>query len=71
MTNTPKLKAIMVEKGYTQADLAKLLNISEQTMNYKINNRREFKASEIQMLIKILEIPSEQVDGIFFVHDVD
>lgn len=71
MTNTLKLKAIMVERGLTQADLAKALNISEQTMNYKINNRREFKASEIQTLIKILQIPSDQVDGIFFVHDVD
>lgn len=71
MTNTLKLKAIMVERGLTQADLAKALNISEQTMNYKINNRREFKASEIQTLIKILQIPSDQVDGIFFVHDID
>lgn len=71
MTNTPKLKAIMVEREYTQADLAKLLNMSEQTLNYKINNKREFKASEIQALIQILQIPTEQVDVIFFVHDVD
>ena len=71
MTNTSKLKAIMVERGFTQADLAKLLNISEQTLNYKINNKREFKASEIQALIQILQIPSDQVDAIFFVHDVD
>jgi len=71
MTNTLKLKAAMVARGLTQADLARLLNLSEQTMNYKINNRREFKASEIQMLISVLQIPSDQVDGIFFVPDVD
>lgn len=64
MTNTLKLKSIMVEKGFTQAELAKALNISEQSLNYKINNKREFKASEITMLIKLLSITN--VSEIFF-----
>lgn len=71
MTNTLRLKAMMMEKGLTQEQLAKRLNISEQTMNYKINNKREFKASEIQALTKILDIPNVDVDGIFFARDVD
>lgn len=69
MTNTLKLKALMVEKGFTQEQLAKKLGISEQSLNYKINNKREFKASEIQALTKILDV--QDVDSIFFARDVD
>lgn len=69
MTNTLKLKALMVEKGFTQEQLAKKLGISEQSLNYKINNKREFKASEIQALTKILDV--QDVDLIFFARNVD
>lgn len=69
MTNTLKLKALMVEKGFTQEQLAKKLGISEQSLNYKINNKREFKASEIQALTKSLDV--QDVDSIFFARDVD
>lgn len=56
MPNTLKLRALMLEKGYTQGQLAKLLGISEQSMNYKINNKREFKAKEIKAIIELLGI---------------
>lgn len=64
MTNTLKLKALMVEKGFTQEQLAKRLGISEQSLNYKINNKREFKASEITVMIDLLKITN--VSEIFF-----
>lgn len=64
MTNTRKLKALMVEHGFTQNDLAKRLGISEQSFNYKINNKREFKASEISILIPLLSVTN--VKEIFF-----
>ena len=63
MTNTLKLRALILEKGYTQEQLAELLNVTSATLNYKINNRREFKASEIQALTRILDI--QDVDEIF------
>ena len=68
MTNTLKLKAVMVERGFTQDDLARRLNISNQSMNYKINNKREFKASEIAALIRILSITNS--NDIFFAEEV-
>ncbi len=64
MTNTRKLKALMVEHGFTQSDLATCLGISEQSLNRKINNKREFKASEISNLIVLLSI--DDVKSIFF-----
>lgn len=64
MTNSLKLKALMIENGFTQEQLAKKLGISEQSMNYKINNKREFKASEITTLISLLKITD--VGAVFF-----
>lgn len=64
MTATNKLKAKMVEAGITQAELAKILGISYQAMNYKINNRSEFKVSEIEAVASALEIRNK--DEYFF-----
>lgn len=64
MTATNKLKAKMVEAGITQAELAKILGISYQAMNYKINNRSEFKVSEIEAVASALKIRNK--DEYFF-----
>lgn len=64
MTATNKLKAKMVEVGITQAELAKILGISYQAMNYKINNRSEFKVSEIEAVADTLKIVNK--DEYFF-----
>ncbi|MCE5342637.1 MAG: helix-turn-helix domain-containing protein [Eubacteriales bacterium] len=64
MTNTLKLRALMLEKGFTQGQLAKTLGISEQAMNQKINNKREFKASEIATLLEVLSV--ENIGEVFF-----
>ena len=56
MTATKKLKAKMIEVGITQAELAKILGISTQAMNYKINNKSEFKVSEIEAVAGALKI---------------
>lgn len=69
LTNTLRLKAAIMESGYTQEQIAQMLGISNATFNYKINNKREFKASEIQELVKILKL--QDVNGIFFTLDVD
>lgn len=69
MTDTAKLKAAIIAKGYRQEDVAKKLNISTQSLNYKINNKRDFRASEIEKLKFILDI--ENIDVIFFAQSVD
>lgn len=63
-TNTSKLKAKLVEKGFTQAQIAEKLGISFQSLCYKINNKIEFKASEIQKLCELLDIKDK--DEYFF-----
>lgn len=65
MTDTNRLKAKIIESGLTQAKVAKMLGISYQSLSYKINNRVDFKATEINRLCKILNISDK--DDYFFV----
>lgn len=56
----------MRSRGFTQARLAKSVGISETSMNLALNNKREFKQSEIQKICLVLEIPFEEIAKYFF-----
>lgn len=71
MTNTAKLKAKIVEKGMVQEEIAQALGMTIATFNYKVNNKSEFKASEIKKLGEILHITAEEVNIIFFADKVE
>lgn len=64
MTATNLIKAKMQEHKLTNAEVAKLLDISYQSFSYKLNNKVEFKASEIVKLCEILKI--EDKEAYFF-----
>ena len=64
MTDTRKLKAAMLEAGYTQKKLAVQLGISVYTLYKKLHNLTEFKASEVKAITSILALPDK--DAIFF-----
>lgn len=64
MTATNKLKARLVEFGYTIQMAAELLGISYQSFSQKLNNKTEFKASEIEILSIALKITNK--DEYFF-----
>lgn len=65
MTNVNLLKAKIVECGYIQSDIAKMLNISASSLNDKLCGRRGFKQDEIENLSRILKIEKE-VNKYFF-----
>ena len=65
MVNSDKLKGIMREKRMTQADAAKLLGLSECSVNQKINNVRPFFLDEAEKLANALEIDSGGF-GVYF-----
>lgn len=61
---TNKLKAKMVEMGYTQIKLAKEMGITVQSLNSKLNGRSGFSLDEAISITKILQI--ENPVDIFF-----
>ncbi len=58
----------MKELGYTQAKIAKIIGISECSVNFTLNNKRNFRQDEILKLIDVLDIPSGKIEEYFFAH---
>lgn len=68
MTHSNRLKGLIVAAGFTQKEVSDHLGMSVQSLNKKINNRTEFKASEIICLTELLKI--ENLKEIFFASHV-
>ena len=71
MTNTKKLKACMLMCDITQDQLAEKLNVSRATINYKINNVRQFYSKEVKLIQEVLNLSDLERDEIFFADNVD
>jgi len=58
MVDVARLKAKMVEKGFTQEKLAKMMNLDKSTLNRKINNvdGKAITVREAALLAEILSI---------------
>ena len=65
MTDTNKLKAKIVEKGYTITSLAKSLKTSKPTLSQKINNKIRFSQDNIREISKKLELNAIEIRDIF------
>ena len=61
MTDTIALEMAIRKKGLTKKEVAKTLGISENSFLMKINNKTEFKASEIQTLFVLLDLPNREI----------
>lgn len=70
MVNSDKLKGIMREKRMTQSDAAKILGLSECSVNQKINNVRPFFLDEAENLANALDIDSGAFGIYFFAPEV-
>ncbi len=71
MTDTLKLKQILLEKGITIRELAALTGIKVQTLSNKINNVTEFTQSELVAIQNALGLSNKQMREIFLVEKVD
>lgn len=63
-----KLKGKRVEHGYSQKQLAEKLNISTNAYNLKEVGKREFRMSEINLLLELLDCNYEDI---FFQKEVN
>jgi DNA-binding Xre family transcriptional regulator len=68
MTDTYELEKVIRQSGLTKKQCASELGLSEQGFLLKLNNKNEFKASEIDKLCQILHLPD---NSLFFVKDVN
>ena len=61
-----KLKGAMAEKGISQADIAKILGLSTNSVSAKINGKVDFKVGEMQKICDFLQVDPH----IFFTSNV-
>lgn len=66
MTNTAMLKKYIEDSGYKMSFIAKKIGISSYALSLKINNKSEFKGTEMTIISKLLKIDSKTRDRIFF-----
>lgn len=71
MTDSVLLASKIKENGFTCATIAQELGITRQGLWKKINNRSEFKQTEIEKLSRLLNLDAEVGNKIFFKVDVD
>ncbi len=70
MINSLKLRGLMLEKKITQKDLAKMLGLSQPTVNQKINNVRSMTLEEAFEIKRILQISDKDFGTYFFSPEV-
>lgn len=66
MTDREKLDNAISKSGITITAIAIKLGITRECFYKKLNNKTEFKASEIASMQNILGLSNEERDAIFF-----
>lgn len=66
MTDTNLLEQAIKSRGLKKYYIAKKLGVTRVSLTNLINNRAEFKASQIQILSDLLELTEAQKSAIFF-----
>lgn len=69
MTNTKLFRQKVESRGLKYRFLAELLGITPYGLQKKIDNKTEFKASEIVTLSEALDLSAEERNAIFFCHN--
>ena len=61
-----KLLGAMREKGLTQEELARKINMSPSTLNIKLKNKGFFNVREMIRILYVLNINIEHINSYFF-----
>lgn len=66
MTDTKALRAVISESGLKYKRIAAEMGICPYSLQKKIDNKAEFKASEIVKLASLLSLSNSDRNSIFF-----
>lgn len=66
MTNTTEMEISMLKAGVKKGELATALNLSRAGLYKKMNNKSEFRISEVESIRRILKLSDEETKNIFF-----
>ena len=66
--NYSKLLGRMKEYGFTQESLAEKMGLGVCSLNFSLNNKRNFRQDEILKIGEILGLAADDLPDYFFVH---
>jgi hypothetical protein len=70
MTDAHLLRYIIRKNGETVDDLAAAMEMSRATLSAKMNNKREFKTSEVIFIVRRYKLSLEMCAAIFAVGEL-
>lgn len=70
MWDYSKLRGRTVEMGLRQEDVGCAIGLSSTTYSLKLNNKAEFRQSEIKKICDKLKIPYSEITSYFFTEKV-
>lgn len=68
--NYNKLRGRIREVFSTQAAFAEAMNIADNSLSMKLNNKLDFTQQEIEKAVDLLQIPKEELSAYFFTLEV-
>lgn len=68
--NFSKLRGRIVEKYGTQTAFVKAFGVSENVFSRKMNNKVRFNSDDIVKIVKMLDIPENEINQYFFTQEV-
>lgn len=69
--DSKRLSDIIDDSNLTKSEIAEQLGITRQGLDNKLNEKTEFKSSEIKILSRLLKLSISERDAIFFSDFVD
>ena len=66
MVNVNKLKSVIVERGYSTAEVSTGANIKIGTLYRRYNKPDEFTIGEATALVEFLKLSADEATAIFF-----
>lgn len=70
MVNSRKIKARLIELGFTQKDLADVIGCRATSLNLKINNKRPMTLRDADRIGKFLSLSDQDYYYYFFAPDI-
>lgn len=71
MWDYSRLKGRTKEVGLRQEDVGNAIGLSAATYSLKLNNKAEFKHSEIDGICRVLNIPYSSIPEFFFAKSLE
>ena len=57
-----QIKALIVEKGFTQTEIARQIYVDQAALNKKLNNRKDLTVRELLAICDVLHISPKHLD---------